>query len=715
MKHTILVLLLTIVFLSTFTACVLEPQSSPEYDGDVKKFSSEAELNTFLEQQSEGSYYGGIALGNARMAVDAVAMDSVEESVAIPESAKSIDMNAGEDFSTTNIQVQGVDEPDIVKTDGESIYYVTNDRLYIIDANAEDLDIVAELEIENGYTREMFLANDKVILLGTEYDDRPQPLMDDVAVARIAPGIWYPRTNMASVRIYDISDKEEPELEEKITLEGNYADARMIDGFVYVIFNKYTGNSFVPPIIYSNAGTKEIEATDVSYFDIYDSSYQLSIVLAVDLEDNSYSEETFLKGNSQNIYVSENNIYLTGRKQIPYYAEQQRIIEEVFKAVLPQQIVGDIERIQSYDIRESTKIQEIQYVVEQYFNSLDEEQVQELMEQTEDDIEEIQSDLQRERDTTVIHRIAIDEDSIEHKASGEIPGCPLNQFSMDERDGYFRIATTQGNSWSENNPSSNNLYVLDMDLDIVGEIEDIAPQERIYSVRFMQDKAYMVTFRNIDPLFVIDLADPENPEILGKLKIPGYSDYLHPYDENHIIGIGKETEVDEKNERAFQQGVKLALFDVSDVENPKEIAKIEIGDRGSDSEALRNHKAFLFDKERNLLVLPISVAEVEEEDEETLWRAWGSTVFQGAYVYTLTPEDGFDLQGTITHFTEDDIEKSGYWFDYNKRITRTLFIGDSLYTLSNQIIQTHTLDDIEFEDELVLFEQESDKDVYYIE
>ena len=144
--------------------------------------------------------------------------------------------------------------------------------------------------------------------------------------------------------------------------------------------------------------------------------------------------------------------------------------------------------------------------------------------------------------STSIYRFKLEDGSLTYTGKGEVPGSILNQFSMDEYNNYFRIATTQGESWrTDEYTSRNNLYILDSDLKIAGKIEDIAPGERIYSVRFTGNRAYMVTFKNVDPFFVLDLSDPHQPEILGALKIPGYSDYLHPYDENHVIGFGKDT------------------------------------------------------------------------------------------------------------------------------------------------------------------------------
>lgn len=208
---------------------------------------------------------------------------------------------------------------------------------------------------------------------------------------------------------------------------------------------------------------------------------------------------------------------------------------------------------------------------------------------------------------TKIYKFALRDGKVVLTEEGEVPGRILNQFSMDEHDGWFRLATTTGEMWREDEHiSKNHLYVLDSSLRIKGKVEDMAPGERIYSVRFMGDRAYVVTYRNVDPLFVIDLADPENPHILGKLKIPGYSDYLHPYDENHLIGFGKETVVVEQKdaegniigENALVQGMKISFFDITDVENPKEKFTEIIGDRGTESELLSNHKALLFDRDK---------------------------------------------------------------------------------------------------------------------
>jgi len=307
---------------------------------------------------------------------------------------------------------------------------------------------------------------------------------------------------------------------------------------------------------------------------------------------------------------------------------------------------------------------------------------------------------------TVIYRFALNNGKLDYTGKGQVPGSILNQFSMDENGGFFRIATTKGDMWREGeNTSKNNLYVLDSDLDICGSLEDVAPGERIYSVRFMGDRAYMVTFKKVDPLFVIDLKDANNPTILGALKIPGYSDYLHPYDENHIIGFGKDTIELSKtgsggnsnSTTAYYQGMKIALFDVSDVNNPKEKFKEMIGDRGTDSELLRDHKALLFSREKELMAFPVTLMEIKDGGNIKAGNmpAYGSFTFQGAYVYNIDIEEGFKLKARISHISEDEYSKSGdRWYDSNKNVERIIYIGDDIYTISKGMIKANSIKDM---------------------
>ena len=249
----------------------------------------------------------------------------------------------------------------------------------------------------------------------------------------------------------------------------------------------------------------------------------------------------------------------------------------------------------------------------------------------------------------------------------------------------------------QKNSICSNVYILDENLSIVDGIEGLAPGERMYSARFMGDRCYLVTFKKVDPLFVISLEDPTKPRILGKLKIPGYSDYLHPYDENHLIGIGKWTVEAEEGDFAWYQGVKISLFDVSDVEHPREIDSYIIGDRGTDSPVLRDHKALLFDKDLNLLAIPVLVAEIDESKypNGVPPNAYGDYVWQGLYVFNIT-ESSIEFRGGITHIEDQTaFLKSGYWFYSEYAVKRALYIDNVLYTISDKMIKMNDLVNLE--------------------
>jgi len=567
----------------------------------LKKFSSYGELEYFVMTNVcdygnpyYESFFNGIV------------------SIRLPASSKSYGRGdeTGVDYSTTNIQVEGVDEADIVKSDGKYIYVVSGNKVVIIDAYpAEGARILSEIET-NESPIELFINGDKLVMLG-----------------------W------AFVKVYDVSNRENPLLTRDVSFDGQYFDSRMVGSHVYVIINSPAlyDNKIYLPNISSNGNTKTVPATEICYFEnIHDYSYQFTTIMAINVQDDGaeIKSETFLIGATQNIFVSSNNIYVT---YTDYWV---------------------------YPLREWSS-------------------------ETSDP----------ETETTIIHKISISDGSIEYKSQGEVPGHVLNQFSMDEYQGHFRIATTTG--WM----GQNNVYVLDGNLDIVGRLEGLAPGERIYSARFIGSRAYLVTFKKVDPLFVIDLEDPNNPKVLGELKIPGYSDYLHPYDETHLIGVGKDA-VD-MGSFAWYQGVKIALFDVSDPENPIEISKYMVGDRGTDSYALQDHKAFLFSRQKNLLVLPILLAEINEESYpgEIPPDAYGEYVWQGAYVFDISLDDGFVLKGRITHFNDDYINAWRSYYPYDYSVQRSLYIDNVLYTISGRSVKMNNLEDLSEISEIELLQE----------
>jgi inhibitor of cysteine peptidase len=632
---------------------------APEYteqngQDTLKKFKSYDEIKDFIETNRElmGSH-GNYGFFDTRAVF---ATTRVADSMAVPETVSS-DSTGSADFSTTNVQIAGVDEADIVKNDGKYIYVLSGNKIVIIDAYpAENARVLSEIELDRRPT-EMFLNEDRLVVVG-EGTRRLLRGPTEPALEVFSPRYRY--HGLTTVEIYDVSDREQPVLVREFSVSGSYYDSRMIGDYVYSIVNMPTGygDDIVLPYITEDGIENEITPTDISYFDYPDYSYNYINIIAVNVQDDDedYTSETFLASNSQNMFVSLDNIYLTHIKR--NYLPTPRVIDNPLPNTMP---VVDVAIEVSDVVREAT------------------------------------AEIRDNRQITVIHKIGISDGEIEYKSEGSAPGIVLNQFSMDEHEGYFRIATTSANSGRAT--QTNNVYVLDEDLEIVGSVEDLAPGESIFSARFMGDRAYLVTFKKVDPLFVIDLKDPVNPKVLGKLKIPGFSDYMHPYDENHIIGIGKDAVGAEQGDFAWYQGVKLALFDVSDPEKPREVSKYIIGDRGTQSPALSDHKAFLFDRKKNLLVMPLLVAEIDRERYagDLPLNAYGDFTWQGAYVFDLDTDKGFQLKGKVTHISEDDdsLLKSGYVYKSQYSVKRSLYIDDTLYTISDAMIKMNGLSDLE--------------------
>jgi len=336
---------------------------------------------------------------------------------------------------------------------------------------------------------------------------------------------------------------------------------------------------------------------------------------------------------------------------------------------------------------------------------------------------------------TAIYRIHVFADSLSFVAQGNVTGSVMSQYSMDENNGYFRIATTSyvydsTTNWWGSTPQ-NNLYVLDMSLKTVGKLENLASGETLHAARFMGDRSYLVTFQTVDPLFVVDLSVPTNPRVLGNLTIPGYSDFLQPYDATHLIGIGQNVDASIDADKVHTPGavyytailgLKISLFDVSDVANPKEISKVVIGDRGTTSDALSDPKALLFDPSRNLLVLPVelylNVSSSTVPTPTPTSKAGTSTpimppapidwymqgpqfVWQGAYVFSIDLTHGIVMRGNVTQVDNAAailadpslIYMNSYqWLSYNQFINREVYIGNVLYTFSESRVQLNALD-----------------------
>ena len=476
------------------------------------------------------------------------------------------------------------------------------------------------------------------------------------------------------LKFFDIEDMKNPELKRDIVVGGSFSGARMIGDYVYVITTQYSYSYDIPeeniiPRILIDGEVHEIAISDIYYVDIPEKSSTFTNILSVHVHDDEQevNEKVFLLGNSQTLYVSKENIYVTYSTQYYDYDLLEDIIDEVLLPVLPESIKSELETIKTLTLEDYQKKTVSEWILQNYAENMGEEQKQ-----------NIAKEIVRRTERTIIHRISISDGEITYEAQGNVPGFVNNQFSISEYDRHLRVSTTtQGwmiRSYLSNVDSQNNVYVLNMDLEIVGSVEDLATGEQIYATRFIGDKCYLVTFKQMDPFFVIDLGDPGNPEVLGELKIPRFSTYLHPYDETHIVGIGRDG-----------GKVKISLFDVSDLSNPVELSKYEVenteNSRGwTQSSALYEHKAFLFDREKNLLVLPI-----------------GDYSKQSAYVFDISVENGIELKGTVTHDLEMQSEETDsddtyyYNYDYGNSIKRTLYIDDVLYTISDNMVKMNNL------------------------
>ncbi|MHA7647718.1 beta-propeller domain-containing protein [Nitrosopumilus sp. S4] len=663
-----------------------------EGNNEIKKISSEKELKNILDAAAlfGGQYFDQRSFRPMVMDGDMVTTrNAVAESAGapapIPPGAveKSMDETG---YSTTNVQVENVDEPDFLKNDAKYVYIVSRNTLSIIDAYpAESARLILKiaLDIESQYIENMFLNGDRlVIFYNGQSDEEIIPQFDFVPQRSYSP--------VTHALIVDVSDKENPTILKDYSIDGYFTDARMIGDYAYFVTNSNINYQYPRlPIIMEDS--IRIMTPEAFYFDNVEQFSNFNTLTAIDIFGDTISSETFLMGYSGSVYVSEDNFYLTYQQNMPfgfYEKSSQDRFFDVIVPLLPKNIQNKITDIQKDDsLNLSQQWIKISEVMQESYNTMDKTQKEKLFEKIREALIEYDTKIQEENSKTIIHKIAINKDKLEYVAKGSVPGRLLNQFSMDQDGDRFRVATTtEYYTQYQGMVRANAVYVLDEELNIVGALEDIALDESIFSARFMGDRLYLVTFQQIDPFFVIDLST-DKPKILGELKIPGFSNYLHPYDKEYIIGVGRDTkEIGEG--RVQQLGIKIALFDVKDVKNPKVADEVVIGDSSTQSEALYNHKAFFFDRKTGTLSIPIS------SDAKSLKSISGAKMiapeynrWNGFYVYDLNSSDGFSLKGTITHSAED----KRY---YGMNNARTFYIDDVLYTTSTDYLKMNQMDDL---------------------
>lgn len=576
---------------------------------------------------------------------DAVGYDTITTKLESSINTNQVGTSTEKEYSTTNIQVENVDEADITKTDENYIYSISEDNVIITNViNPEDVKIEATIKSnDESIPEDLILYKDELVVIGTMLIDSD-----------------YGYNYNTIVKIYNIEKRSNPVLIKSYEMYEPYYTSRCIDNMLYVIASgdlREEEDKIIRTYKEDNK-EKEIELENIKYLkDVNTDKQTIISVFDLDNEKSNIDINSYLIDIS-NAYVSEKSIYLLNKE----YKDESIPISEIFGL---KGLLG------AFTYNDDSSMYE-----------------------------------------TEIYKFNILEDgSILYNAKNKTDGKTINQYSLDEQNGHLRLALYDY--------YGTRVVIFDNNLNQIGESGYVAEGEDMYSSRFIGDKVYLVTYKTVDPLFVIDLSDETDPEVLGELKIPGYSTYLHPYDENHLIGIGMETEeVVEKNSsgKVISKtskiiGMKMALFDVTDVNNPIQISQAVIGDRRTTSAILTNPKALLFSKEKQLIAIPVNnySEDFEVTSSEYHWFVEDSYIAydksyiaEGYIVYNINLQDGFNLKGVITHeaLQEDEDNLPYSYYCLNSRLLRGLYIDNNLYTISETGVKVNNIDTLELVDEL---------------
>ena len=579
-------------------------------EDDLPRFKSMEELKTTLSK-SEINY------GDENFAINETIKDSGMETNGVTESARDTISDYAKNYSKTNVQVENVDEADIVKTDGDYIYYISNNNIYIL--KADSLELISKIVFEENENKqfnpsELYINKNKLIILGSTYEasQRKMNIIEDTITDRVN----VLEKNYTVAKVFNIEEKSNPIEERAVMIEGTYVTSRMIKDNIYFISQKgiyyYDGlkdDDILPCYRDTSSKVKEekIECTDIAYFGNSD-SYCYTLVGGFNINKNEeLCVETFL-GNSGETYASENNLYII------------------------------VENYNNHYVAEKSKI----------------------------------------------YKFELNDGKVLLKCNGEVDGYIGNQFAVDEYNGYLRVATTipkLRNEESYDIETTTKLTIFDSDLNQVSSIDDLAKEEKIYAVRFMGDIGYIVTFEEVDPLFVIDLSDPLSPQVKGELKIPGYSSYLHPYDENYIIGIGYNTKQNKYGD-ITTDNIKMTMFDISNLENPIEMFSVNVGNSYSYSDLFYNHKSLFYNKEKDVIGFQIN------------YSTGSHSYIDGFALYKIDLEKGFQ------EYSTNLLSKGNTIYEY--RLIRLIYIDDTLYGLSHNQIKSYDLNTVEEKNRLDL-------------
>jgi hypothetical protein len=635
-------------------------QPPPSKESQVTTLNSADELAAYLKEQYARS-----------INVDLLAQNGAPET----DGGRSNGDTAGDAvaYSDTNVQEAGVDEADVVKTDGQYLYIASDDGFQVV-ALAEGLTAVAAERVagpvdaplvdaplvDAPLVDALYLYNDKLVVLYSIFSGggEPWPAIDfPPGGRRFGMPYWIPSEVKQGVAIYDVSDPTEPIHLKSTEFDGYLVSSRLVGGKLHLV-QQFVPN--LPPLDF--------------WYDGSDADF-----------------ETALAANRAAIAE------MTLDQLVPHYREVAGIGVTAPASTTPGAPLvaptdfycpasknggGSITTVVTVDLDAPTLpftsagIVADAHIVYASTDSL----------YTASHKYSCNSEISEE---TTLYKFDLTGEKVRFMGGGVIPGWIVNQFSLGEYEGVLRVATTTGHAAGWGPQSHSQVYCLrniDDKLQPIGKIEDLAPGEQIYAARFMGTRGFVVTFVNIDPLFTLDLSDPTNPRVVGELKVPGYSDYIHPFGEDYLITVGKDAVAAEGGYAAWYQGVQLSIFDISDLSAPVLLYKEILGDRGTATEAADNHKAFTFWPERALLALPIELHEHAQPPEDP-W-SYGDPTFNGLYVYRLSARTGFDLLGRIdTRSDEGDTMPMGHW-------TRGLFVDETVLAVTQSAVRSASLDDM---------------------
>jgi inhibitor of cysteine peptidase len=546
-------------------------------------------------------------------------------------------LTASGSHSTTNTQVQGVDEGDLVKTDGKVIVIVNNQIIRIIDVATSNVVSKIEYKYTDKDTKfynpaEIFLYKDKLVVLGSisQYNGNVYPMAKDMMIGR---PFWIGYQD-AYAAVYDLSDLSKPVLLKNYEMTGGYYSARLTDNELMILSNQYNimlyatdGKETVnDPIVKETVGNTSVSSIDTkTAFALPGKSGDSFVnILKVDLDTFAEPKLSSYLGSIQTIFVDKDNLLIA---QYRYVVTNQATYEG----------------------------------------------------------------------KTVTDLLRFDINSLVLKADASIEGYLLNQFSLDIFDGSIRVAATQ---WTKEGKSSNSVHVFNMALEAQSSIVNLAPGETIRAVRFIEDKGYVVTFENVDPLFVIDLSNPKAIKLTGELKVPGFSTYLHPLSKTVLFGIAEDLEVVPMSDQYGNKwnsvnrfGLKISLFDVSDPSKPLEIASKRVLGQNGYSEASYNHRAVVYDTDKELLYLPFTDSDYTTQVCQTYPGKEGT----GDYTYcSYKMESGVKvLRITPTGITIVKSIVVAANNDYTNLVYRVVYVGNKLYAITYSGVMIYDRDTFE--------------------